>query len=520
MLCIRARLDPSIQTQTTPFQWHGVVSNTDSKFPYPKQELCKLLREGAIEQVSASRRDCCFVQPLFGVPKRDGGLRPILDLRPINRAIGKRPFGMLTLKQILAQIRPGDWFASVDLNDAYFHIQIAPHHRRFSEVCCQGKAQCTNTLLSRSGWFWPHAKCIDAALPPQIEWEAHPQLSGRLADFSSVPGYAYQPHRLAAYSFGVPRAMCQHAKDRAAAILSSLRRFSEGSSVQLKDFQRLLGLRAVDSLICHLGLLHMRPLQLWLKSRVPWTSGCLCITVTRGCIEALTQPRSLQPGSSPVLGNVARGGHDGCIDSRLGSSVRGNASFGTVVGISEPVAHKPPGAGSGLLSSKGFSATAGFSEQQHVLIRTDNTSVVSDINHHGGIRSRALCKQATDCHPLHQSSVHPRSPDPRGGHAFEEGDSSRRVEIAPRVGSDDLEPLTLRESGDGSVRHERERALPVVLLPVSLPTEGDTLTSRWPAARPYAFPLIKKCCHWCYQRSGRSEHQLYLSPRTSLGSQT
>ncbi len=102
-------------------------------------------------------------------------------------------------------------------------------------------------------------------------------------------------------------------------------------------------------------------------------------------------------------------------------------------------------------------------EQQHVLIRTDNTSVVSYINHQGGIRSRALCKQATDCHPLHQSSAHPRSPDPRGGHAFEEGDSSRRVEIAPRVGSDDLEPLTLRESGGGSVRHERERALPAVL---------------------------------------------------------
>ncbi len=44
--------------------------------------------------------------------------------------------------------------------------------------------------------------------------------------------------------------------------------------------------------------------------------------------------------------------HDGCIDSRLGSSVRGNASFGTVAGISEPVAHKQPGAGSSLLSSK------------------------------------------------------------------------------------------------------------------------------------------------------------------------
>ncbi len=62
--------------------------------------------------------------------------------------------------------------------------------------------------------------------------------------------------------------------------------------------------------------------------------------------------------------------------------------------------------------------------------------------------------------------------------------SSRRVEIAPRVGSDDLEPLALRESGGGSVRQEREHALPVVL--------HSPLTSRWPAARPYAFPPIKK----------------------------
>ncbi len=69
--------------------------------------------------------------------------------------------------------------------------------------------------------------------------------------------------------------------------------------------------------------------------------------------------------------------------------------------------------------------------------------------------------------PLHQSSAHPRSPETRGRHAFEEGDSSRRVEVAPRVGSDDLEPL--RESGVGSVHHEHKGALPAVLLPVSLP---------------------------------------------------
>ncbi len=134
----------------------------------------------------------------------------ILDLRPINRALGKRPFRMLTLKQILAQICPGDWFASVDLKDAYFHIQIAPHHRWFSEVCCQGKAQRTNTLALAPRTFQSASM---QHFPTQIEWKVHPQLSGRLADFSSIPGYAYQPHRLAAYSLGVPRAMCQHAEE-------------------------------------------------------------------------------------------------------------------------------------------------------------------------------------------------------------------------------------------------------------------------------------------------------------------
>ncbi len=46
---------------------------------------------------------------------------------------------------------------------------------------------------------------------------------------------------------------------------------------------------ASASTVCHLGLLHMHPLQLWLKSRVPWTawtSGHLSIAFSRGCIEA------------------------------------------------------------------------------------------------------------------------------------------------------------------------------------------------------------------------------------------
>ncbi len=68
--------------------------------------------------------------------------------------------------------------------------------------------------------------------------------------------------------------------------------------------------------------------------------------------EAVAQPRSLQPGSSPGLGNVVHCRQDGRIDSQLGSSLRRHAGFGAVVRTSESVPYKPLGAGSSLLGSK------------------------------------------------------------------------------------------------------------------------------------------------------------------------
>ncbi len=194
----RAGIYSSIQTQTTPFQWRGAVSNIASKCPGSETRDRLSARERSSRASPTKRAGECFLATISWYPRGMGGLRPILDLRPINRALCKRPFRMITLKQILGQIRPGDWFASVDLKDAYFHIQIAPHHRRFLRFAFEGTAYQYSVL--------PFGLA-------QGERDTYPQLSGRLADFSSVPGHATQPHRLAAYSLGVPRAMCKHAKE-------------------------------------------------------------------------------------------------------------------------------------------------------------------------------------------------------------------------------------------------------------------------------------------------------------------
>ncbi len=143
-----------------------------------------------------------------------------------------------------------------------------------------------------------------------------------------------------------------------------------------------------------------------------------------------------------------------------------------VVETSEPVAHKPPGAGSSLLSSKGIPAAA----RTATCTDSHRQYVCGFVYKSPGRNSLQGAVQAGNGYPamggltpsLYQSNAYPRSPEPGGGYAFEKGYASRRVEITPRVSSDDLEPL--RESGSGSVRNEREHALPAVLLPVSLPT--------------------------------------------------
>ncbi|XDV35164.1 hypothetical protein PO909_005166 [Leuciscus waleckii] len=132
-----------------------------------KAEIAKLLHKGAIEQVHPSLSESGFYSRYFLVPKKDGALRPILDLRHLNKALMRRPFKMITTRHILAQIRPGDWFISLDLKDAYFQIQITPRHRPFLRFAFDGRAY-QYTVLPFGLSLAPRTftKCMDAALSP------------------------------------------------------------------------------------------------------------------------------------------------------------------------------------------------------------------------------------------------------------------------------------------------------------------------------------------------------------------
>ncbi len=82
---------------------------------------------------------------------------------------------------------------------------------------------------------------------------------------------------------------------------------------------------------------------------------------------------------------------DRCLSHGLGSDLRGMLESGSVEGPSSLMAHQPSGDLGYISCSQEFLADL---RGYHVLVHSDNTSVVSYINHQGGLRSRQLCKLA------------------------------------------------------------------------------------------------------------------------------
>ncbi|KAL0192423.1 hypothetical protein M9458_010719, partial [Cirrhinus mrigala] len=119
---------------TRPPRYRGVLSTTvhsDTHAAVLHAEVAVLLAKDAIEPVPPAEMKSEFYSPYFIVPKKSGGLRPILDLRALNRSLLRLPFKMLMTKRMLTCIRRQDWFAAIDLKDAHFHVSILPRHRPF-----------------------------------------------------------------------------------------------------------------------------------------------------------------------------------------------------------------------------------------------------------------------------------------------------------------------------------------------------------------------------------------------------
>ncbi len=111
-----------------------------------KDEVSVLLGKLGIKCLPSGAKAQGFYSTYFLIPKKDGGLRPILNIRMFNHHLRLLPFRMLCLSTLLTFIRQGDWFTTVDLHDAYFHIPIHKDHKKYLRFYFQGNAYEYNFL--------------------------------------------------------------------------------------------------------------------------------------------------------------------------------------------------------------------------------------------------------------------------------------------------------------------------------------------------------------------------------------
>ena len=122
-------------------EWESHESITRSTPPdralLLREHVQELLAKDAIEPVW-DQKSLGFYSHMFLVPKKNGKLRPIINLRELNRHLVIPSFKMETSVSIAAAVQPGDWATSLDLTDAYFHVPIAFWFRKYLRIVVEG----------------------------------------------------------------------------------------------------------------------------------------------------------------------------------------------------------------------------------------------------------------------------------------------------------------------------------------------------------------------------------------------
>ncbi|XP_028297420.1 LOW QUALITY PROTEIN: uncharacterized protein LOC114459327 [Gouania willdenowi] len=390
-----------------------------------RHEVVTLLGKGAIELVEPEACLSGFYSNYFLLPKKEGGFRPILDLRGLNWFLKVLPFHMLCVADVLRTVSAGDWLVTVDLKDAYFHVPIAPHHRPFLRFMFMDKVYQFRFLpfgLSLAPRIF--TRCVAAAVSPLqasgvsilsylddwlvISRTREQVLRDTAALFSHIGNLGLKvnyaksnlvPSQVVRYLGLVLDSSVMRASlspELVSALLGLLWRFQHGALLQYGLVLRLMGMLALASMVIPLRLLTLRPFQVWMNSLHldPSRHRHKVVRVSAQCLLTLPPWRRAYLMSGVPMGRVAsrRGvvktdaslmGWDAVWQSRTVRSLWSAQQKPQHINVLELQAV--------FLALRHFLPVL---KDRHVLVRSDNTSAVYHINHQGGTRSLTCLRVA------------------------------------------------------------------------------------------------------------------------------
>ena len=113
-----------------PYQAHPPhqVSQTEQTKQLINLEIQGMLAKGAVQLVPPSQAGQGFLSTLFLVPKKGGGQRPVVNLRPLNHFLPYEHFKLEGIHMLRDLLRKGDYLIKIDLKDAF---PLSQEHQKF-----------------------------------------------------------------------------------------------------------------------------------------------------------------------------------------------------------------------------------------------------------------------------------------------------------------------------------------------------------------------------------------------------
>ncbi len=117
-------MQTSIHCTTFYVQWSVNLSGSSGSSSGFRGRNISLMRKGVIRVIPRRESQLGFYSQYFVIPKKGEGLLPILVLWVLNKHLRKYKFKMLSLRMLCQSIYQGDWFISMDLQDASMHNKV------------------------------------------------------------------------------------------------------------------------------------------------------------------------------------------------------------------------------------------------------------------------------------------------------------------------------------------------------------------------------------------------------------
>ena len=380
----------------------------------------QLQQKQAIELVT-NQKSLGFYNRLFLVPKPNNKWRPILDLSTLNTFLKVSKFKMETPESIRTSLQAGEWVTSIDFKDAYFHIPIHPHARKYMRFHVKKQiyqfkalpfglatAPMEFTVVAKEvklmalqkgirihqyldDWLvraTSHQSCLQhtqtlVCLCQELGWVVNREKS------ELEPKQVFD---FVGYQYDLQEAKVKPTQGRWLAIQSKIQDLLANPTCSVKKLMSLIGLLTATEKQVHLGRLHMRPIQWHLKNN--WK-------VPESLFKVIPIPKDLHPHlrwwlrSENVLSGQPLHPLEHALQVFTDASEEGwgahlnNFTARGSWSLPESKFHI------NYLELKAvFLALKEFKHHcsnKVVLVATDNTTVVAYINKQGGMRSGSLC---------------------------------------------------------------------------------------------------------------------------------